>query len=205
MYGVSLRPGWALAAALFGLAAVASAACGGGGGSPHNTNIIVRVATPTVEPEPTLAPVVTPQPTLTASPSPTPSPAPLQVCGPNPDAAPASLLQVEAPKPEEKVKTPIHVSGWGSTIGQDDKGVAIAILNASQQIIPPVLDVPPQPREFRAPPGGLEITDDTAPFAADVVVPQVTEDTPICIWVYLDTTGDGIAQDVVQIPVIVTP
>ncbi len=203
MYRVRLRTAWVLTAVLFGLAAAASA-CGGGGGAPRNTGIIVRVATPTEAPGPTARPVATLPPTPFLTPSPTPSPTPLQVCGPNPDAAPPSLLQVESPAPESKVKSLIQVSGWGSTIGKGNIGVAVALVDTSGTPVT-VLNVPPQPTEFRAPPGGLDITDDTAPFAADLVPPAVGADTPFCIWVYVSTTAEGVAQDVVQIPVIVTP
>lgn len=99
---------------------------------------------------------------------------------------------------------PFEVKGWGSTIGKDNAGVALAILDARQQTLD-VLDLPPQPRAFRLPPGGLEVTADTRPFGADVVVGPVVEPTRYCIWAYLETDDEGHPINVVQVPITVVP
>lgn len=96
------------------------------------------------------------------------------------------------------------MQGWGSTIGKDNAGVALAIVDFRSQTLQ-VLDLPPQPRAFRVPPGGLDITDDTRPFGADVVIGPVVEPTRYCLWVYLETDGEGHARKVVQVPITVVP
>jgi len=128
----------------------------------------------------------------------------LAVCGANPDPASPKLLQVEEPKPEARVKLPIHVRGWGSTIGKDERGVALAVVDAKQTVLQ-VLDLPPQPRTYRVVPAGIEITEYTRPFAADVVIPDITEPTPICLWIYQETTAEGVPKGVLQVPIVVLP
>lgn len=146
----------------------------------------------------------TPRPRKTPIPSESPSPKPLTVCAPNPDPAPASVLQVIAPKPEQQVKVPFYVSGWGSNIGFQNQGVAVAIVNAKQETVQ-VLDLPPQPRTFRVAPAGLEITEFTQPFGADVVIQSIKEPTPFCLWIYQQTDEHGTPKGVVQVPVVVVP
>jgi hypothetical protein len=174
-------------------------ACGGGdaevgGSSPSGVLVVITTATT----EPTVIVRRTP------TPAPTPPPTPLKVCAPNPDPAPPSLLQFEEPKPEQQVKIPFHVRGWGSTIGFENRGVALAIVNAKQEVLQ-VLDLPPQPRTFRKAPDGLQITDDTRPFGADVVIQNIKEPTPYCIWVYLEADAAGKPKGVVQVPIVVVP
>ena len=176
-----------------------SLACGGGDAKePDNLPTGVAV----VENSPSGS--VTPRPRRSTSPTPTTSPTPLQVCAPNPDPAPASALQVQEPQTNDRPKFPVHVRGWGSNIGQDARGVFVAIVNEKQQVLQ-VNKVPPQPREFRVAPIGLEITDFTRPFAIDVVLADVEQDTPYCIWVYQDTDDQGHARGVVQVPIVVQP
>ncbi len=190
----------ALAAALVAIVV----ACGGGDGEDTpgqptgNDGISVVVASPTER-------VTTPLPRKTSAPTPTPSATPLRVCGPNPDPASPKLLMVEDPKPEARVKIPIEVRGWGSTIGRDDQGVALAMLNAKQELIQPPLEVPPQPRALRVVPAGLEIGEYTRPFAADIVLTDITEPTPICLWIYQETTADGTPKGALQVPILVVP
>ena len=160
--------------------------------------IVVKVPSPAGEP------TARPRKTTAASITPSPSPSPLKVCAPNPDPANPSLLQIEEPKPEEQVKVPFHVRGWGSNIGFEDKGVALAVVNAKQEVIQ-VLDLPPQPRTYRVAPPGLEITENTMPFAADVVISNISEPTAFCLWVYQETTETGTPKGVVQVPVVVLP
>ena len=147
---------------------------------------------------------VTPRPRKTPISTSSPTPTPLKVCAPNPDPAQASVLQALQPAPEQQVKVPFHVSGWGSNIGFEDRGVAVALVNAKQEVVQ-VLDVPPQPRTFRVAPAGLEITQFTRPFGADVVIANLQEPTPFCIWVYQETDEQGTPKGVVQIPVVVVP
>jgi hypothetical protein len=200
MMGIGRDRKLALAAIVLGLlAALITGACTGGGSGdgepPEGISVIV-----TSPRETTPAERSTPSPT----PTPTPSPTPLRVCGPNPDPADPKQLQVIEPSPDARVKIPFHVRGWGSTIGKDNIGVALAIVDARQQVLQ-VLDLPPQPRTYRVVPPGLEITEFTRPFAADVVLDPVREPTPICLWVYQETTEDGTPKDVVQVQVVVMP
>lgn len=175
-----------------------AAGCGGGGGSQESTpsGIVVVVASPST--------VKTPVPRKSVTPALTPSPPPLQVCGANPDPASPKLLQVEQPLPQEQVKIPFHVRGWGSNIGLENQGVALAVVDA-KQTVQQVLELPPQPRQFRVAPPGLEITDNTRPFAADIVIKDVTAPTAFCLWIYQATTAGGQPRGVVQVPVLVLP
>jgi hypothetical protein len=180
------------------VALVLLAACGGGDdvqdASP--SGIVVVVATPSTP--------KTPVPRKSATPTVTPSPTPLQVCGANPDPASPKILQVQEPAPQQQVRVPFHVRGWGSNIGVDNQGVALAVVDA-KQTVQQVLDLPPEPRQFRVPPPGLEITDNTRPFAADVVINGITAPTAYCLWVYQATTAGGSPRGVVQVPVLVVP
>lgn len=181
--------------------AALAVACGGGGsaqpaGTGGQDGIVVLLPSPTAQPAP--------PPRKTPTPAPTPSPTPLAVCGTNPDPASPKLLQVEEPKPEARVKLPVHVRGWGSTIGKDERGVALAVVDAKQTVLQ-VLDLPPQPRTYRVVPVGIEITEFTRPFAADVVIPDITEPTPICLWIYQETTAEGVPKGVLQVPIVVLP
>ena len=131
-------------------------------------------------------------------------PSPLQVCAPNPDPAPPKVLQIQEPHPEQQVKIPFHVRGWGSNIGQDNRGVALGIVDANQKVVQ-VLNLPPQPNTYRLPPPGLDRTDNTRPFGADIVIQGITAPTPYCLWIYQSTTADGRPRGVVQVPIVVVP
>jgi hypothetical protein len=176
------------------------AACGGDESLSANDeptpDIVVSFPSPSGD--------VTPRPRRTPIPSESPTPTPLKVCAPNPDPAQASVLQVLEPAAEAQVKVPFHVRGWGSNIGFEDQGVAVAIVNAKQETVQ-VLDVPPQPRTFRIAPAGLEVTGFTRPFGADIVLENITEPTPFCLWVYQETNEEGVPKGVVQVPIVVVP
>lgn len=175
-------------------------ACGGGEDTSAGDN-----STPDVVVSfPTTSGQVTPRPRKTSIPTSSPTPTPLKVCAPNPDPAQAKVLQVIEPKAEQQVKVPFHVAGWGSNIGFEDQGIAVALVNAKQEVVQ-YLDVPPQPRTFRIPPAGMEITEFTKPFGADIVLSNITAPTAICIWVYQETTVEGTPKGVVQVPVVVVP
>jgi hypothetical protein len=180
------------------VAGVLLGACGSDSGEgPEESNPVeVIVVTPSGSP--------TPRVRKTASPSPTPSVTPVQSCSANPDPARPSQLQVEEPAPNSEVEIPVHVRGWGSTIGKDDRGVSLSVVDLKQNVLQ-VNELPPLPRDYRIAPLGLEVTDDTSPFAADVVLNSVTEPTPYCLWVHLDTTPEGRAVGVVQVPIVVVP
>lgn len=199
MRDVRLR-GWHWAAITpIVLAALTLPACGGGGeGSGPSDSPPVIITTPTVQPTRIARRTATP------TDSPAPPKTPLAVCGSNPDPARSSLLQVQEPVPEQQVKVPFHVRGWGSTIGVQNAGVALAIVNAKQEIVQ-VLNLPPLPNAYRLPPPGLEVTPDSRPFAADIVIEKIKEPTPYCIWVYQETTEEGKPKGVVQVPVVVVP
>ena len=173
------------------------AACGGGADAGTPTPAVsVELITGTGS--------TTPRNRRTLTPSPTPTATPLQVCGPNPDAAAPNMLQVQEPLPNAQVRLPIFVRGWGSNIAQENKGVVLSVVDNKQNAVQSNI-LPPQPRDFRVPPPGLDITEFTRPFAADVIVNNVNEPTPYCLWVYLNTDDAGHAKQVVQVPVIVLP
>lgn len=173
------------------------AGCGGGGEAHPASSGEVIVVTQTAPPASSL-------PRRTATPSPAPTPSPLQVCAPNPDPAPPKVLQMQEPQPGQQLKIPFHVRGWGSNIGASNKGVALGIVDAKQSIVQ-VLNLPPQPNTYRLPPPDLERTDNSRPFAADIVIDGVKEPTPYCLWIYLETTPEGRPRGVVQVPVVVVP
>ena len=190
---------WRGSIALLALGAgLLMAGCGGGdseAGSSSNDLVIVITQTPGP---------ATSLPRRTPPPSEAPTPTPVAVCAPNPDPAPPKALQIQEPHPEQQVKIPFHVRGWGSNIGANNRGVALGIVDANQKIVQ-VLNLPPQPNTYRLPPQGLDRTDNTRPFAADIVIQGVTAPTPYCLWIYQETTPGGQPRGVVQIPVVVVP
>ncbi len=195
---VAVLPWWPLGVLLTVVAvSVGLVACNNGDGTERT--VVITFATPTA----TSVPTATPTPTPTATPKPTPTPG-ADVCGVNPDPAPPSVLQVQEPQPLDRVGNPFHVRGWGSKIGLENIGVAVALIDAAGDPRPP-LEVPPQPRVGRVAPPGLEITEHTTPFAADVLVDGLNGETPFCIWVFSETTEEGIPKQVVQVPITVTP
>ena len=99
---------------------------------------------------------------------------------------------------------PVHVRGWSNNIGEEGKVVFVAVVDQEQNVLQ-MNQVPPQPRDFRLPPAGLGVTDFTRPFAIDILLEDVTEATPYCIWVYQEVDGAGKARGVVQIPIIIEP
>jgi hypothetical protein len=191
---------WAgrISGALALTATVLVSSCGGGdseaGSSAGDLGIIVT-QTPG-------APTALPR--RTATPSVAPSPTPLAVCAPNPDPAQPKVLQIQEPHPEQQVKIPFHVRGWGSNIGQDNRGLALGVVDANQKVVQ-VLNLPPQPNTYRLPPPGLDRTDNTRPFGADIVIQGITAPTPYCLWIYQETTADGRPRGVVQVPIVVIP
>lgn len=171
--------------------------CGGGGdGEEPTPTVQVIVVTPTGP--------ATPRPRRTQTPTPTVTQTPLQVCAPNPDPAPPAQLQVEEPKPNAEVQIPVHVRGWGSRIGENNRGIIVAVVDARQNVLQ-VNNLPPQPREYRVAPPGLEVTEFTRPFAADIVLNNLQEPTEYCLWIYQETTEEGKARGVVQVPVKILP
>jgi hypothetical protein len=182
-------------AVFVGVAAALASACGGDSGGEESTPQVI-VVTPTGS--------ATPRVRRTPTPTPAPPPTPVQSCAANPDPASPKLLQVQEPLPNTQVKVPVHVRGWGSQIGQNDRGVAVSVVDVKQSVVQ-VNNLPPLPREFRVAPPGMEVTEFTRPFAADIVLNNVTAPTPYCLWVYLETTQEGRARGVVQIPVVIAP
>ena len=197
------KVGWPVLAVIsLVLLAISAAGCSRGNADKEIDGIVVRVTTPTPTPTPT--PMPTPTPTRAPTPAPSPTPTPLHVCGFNEHPAPPELLQVEEPQPEEEVGVPFHVRGWGSTIGQENRGVAVAIVDGDGNVVQ-VLEVPPEELADRIPPASLEKTEFTRPFAADVQMSDLKEPTPFCLWVYLDTTEEGVPLGAVQVPLVVAP
>ncbi len=173
-------------------------ACGGDGDETgaDATGVAVVVSSPGA--------TATPTPSPTASPTATPTPTPLAVCSTNPDPAAPSVLQIETPEAGAKTTIPVKVRGWSSNIGEEDKVVFVGVVDQKQDVLQ-INEVPPQPREFRVPPSGLEITQFTRPFAIDILLDEVVRETPYCIWVYQEVDEEGKARGVVQIPVVVEP
>jgi len=177
-----------------------SLACSGDGDESSSSPtggavVIVSSSTPTATP---------PSATASPTPSPSPSPTPLVACSTNPDPASLAVLQVETPEAGVTTTLPVHVRGWSSNIGEEDKVVFVAVVDQKQDVLQ-TNEVPPQPREFRVPPAGLEITEFTRPFAIDLVLEDVVRETPYCIWVYQDVDGEGGARGVVQVPIVIEP
>jgi hypothetical protein len=183
--------------AVFGTLVLLSLACGGddGAGGPDASGVVIISTSEATK---------TPRPSPTKELSPTPSPTPLEICSPNPDPAPPAVLQVEAPAAGEKMTIPVHVRGWSSNIGEEGKVVFIAVVDQEQKVLQ-MNQVPAQPRDFRLPPAGLGVSDFTRPFAIDILLDDVVEETPYCIWVYQEVDGAGRARGVVQIPITVEP
>ncbi len=196
----------ALTAASLVLLAVLVGACGQMGfGDEGDGGVVVSVRTPAATPTPTpSASTPTPSPTPTPVPVPRPEPTSALACTFNDYPAPPELLQVEEPQPEAEVGVLFPVRGWGSSIGFEERGVAVAVVNADGELVE-VLEVPPLEREDRVPPEGLEDTEFTRPFAVEVPVEGLSEPTQFCLWVYLDTTEDGLPVDAIQVPVVVVP
>jgi hypothetical protein len=170
-------------------------ACGGGGATPTPVLSVALL---------TSSGSATPRAVKTPEPSPTATATPLQVCAPNPDPAPVNVLQIQEPLAGQQVTIPVFVRGWGSTIGLADKGVVLSVVDQKQSVVQ-TINLPAQPRDYRVPPPGLDITDNTRPFAADIVIADVTGPTPYCLWVYLNTDNTGHAKQVVQVPVVIVP
>jgi hypothetical protein len=172
-----------------------AAACGGGGDDSPSPDISAAAITQTGN--------TTPRARRTASPSPTPTATPLQVCATNPDPAPASLLQLLEPQPGSQIKIPVHVRGWSSGFDPGNT-VSLAVVDEKQRVVQ-VNHLPPEPREYRVPPPGMEVTDKTFPFAADIILNDVTTPTPFCLWAYVSVDGRGQPRQVVQVPVVFVP
>ena len=114
------------------------------------------------------------------------------------------MLQIEAPEAGAKSTLPVRVRGWSSNLGEEDKVVFVAVVDQKQDVLQ-TKQVPPQPREFRVPPAGLEITEFTRPFAIDILLDDVVRETPFCIWVYQDVDEEGQARGVVLVPIVIEP
>lgn len=196
-----IRAGWPAGLAVVSLAllAVLGIACEQGGSGEGRTpeGIIVTVTTPSPR-------QATPSATRTPTPTASPTATPLRVCSENPDPAPPSLLQVQEPQPEQRVRVPFHVRGWGSNIGFQESGVVVALVNADQKVVQDWV-VPPQPRTYRILPPGLANTDFTRPFGIDIALSGLGGPTPFCLWVFQETDTEGRAKGVVQVPILVVP
>ena len=163
---------------------------------PSDIGLHFTTVTPTPTPPPVLTPVVTP------APSPTPTPV-LNVCPENPDPASPDVMVVEEPQEDDALTSPAHVRGWGAGIGFEDAGVQVAVYYATGE---PVAEetVPPLPAEGRIPPSTLEVTEFSAPFAADIAFRAIAEQ-PGCVQVFELGAADGSPIHVVQIPVLLQP
>jgi len=201
---VNLRYVWPLAVLLAAILVALAVACTGGGDAEKT--IVIRLPTATATSEPSATPTPAPSPSPTRTPTPGPN-----VCGVNPDPAPASLLQVQEPAVEAKVRNPFHVRGWGSEIAQDNRGVVVAVINAAADPLPvgggddTSKEVPPEPKAGRIAPAGLDTSGHPAPFATDILISGLREQTPFCIWVFTETTDEGEPRHVVQVPITVLP
>ncbi len=197
-----VRPGLAVASLV--LLAILFAACGQIGlGGDGAGGVVIGVRTPTPTPTPPPA-TPTPTPTPTLAPFERPEPTSTVVCTFNDFPAPPELLQVLEPQPEAEVGVPVLVRGWGSTIGFEERGVAVGLVTVEGTLVE-VLEVPPLEREDLEPPEDLDDTEFSRPFVVEVPVEGISEPTPFCLWVYLDTTEDGLPVDAIQMPVVVVP
>lgn len=185
---------WPLGPALVA-ALVIGLACRTDEGAEQTVVITFRTPTATVEPTATATTTATATPTATSVPN---------VCAANPDPAPPSVLQVQEPEAREQVGVPFHVRGWGSNIGFQDIGVAVAVIDARQDVLE-LVEGPPLTRSNRVLPRGMENTEFTRPFAVDIVITGLGGPTPFCVWVFVETDEDGNPQDVVQVPIVVAP
>jgi hypothetical protein len=101
------------------------------------------------------------------------------------------------------VRIPVHVRGWSSAF-EPGKNVSVAIVDEKQNVIQ-INTLPAGIRDYRVAPPGMEVTDKTFPFAADIILNDVSAPTPYCLWAYLDVDEEGEARQVVQVPVIFLP
>src|SRR3989442_10746831 len=133
------RTGALVGCAVLALGAVIFATgCGGSEAHPTSSEgVVILTATP---------PPGTSLPRRTAPPTPPPTPSPLEVCASNPDPASPKALQVQEPQPQQQVKIPFHLRGWGSNIGHNKRGGAPRPWEAKQSIVQ-VLE--PQPRTWK--------------------------------------------------------
>jgi len=177
-------------------ACLLAAACGGSSeGSTSTPGVSLSAVTPSGD--------TTPRARKTATPSPTATATPLQVCAPNPDPAPATVLQLLEPAAGAQIQVPVHVRGWVSNL-DPGKTISLAVVDEKQNVVQ-VNNLPPEPRDYRVAPPGLAVTDNTYPFAADIVLNNVTAPTPYCLWAYLSVDDQGHAKQVVQLPVMFLP
>jgi hypothetical protein len=83
--------------------------------------------------------------------------------------------------------------------------MVVAVVNANGELVRVMADVPPQPRAHRALPPGLQNTEFTHPFAADILLTDLASATPLCLWAFLETDEEGNPKLMVQVPVVVIP
>ena len=164
--------------------------------APSEIGLRISTVTPTPTPPPVLTPVVT------VTPSPTPTPV-VNVCPEDRDLAGPEIMVLEEPREDDVLTSPAHVRGWGAGIGFEDGGVQVAIYDATGE---PVAEevVPPLPAEGRIPPSTLELTEFSAPFAADIAFRAIAAG-PGCVEVFELSAADGSPIHVVQIPVLLQP
>ena len=103
------------------------------------------------------------------------------------------------------MRASFHLRGWGSTESFQQTGVGVAVISADGDVVLVLDPVPAQPRAFRALPSGLENTDFSSPFAADIQLTGLAGPTPFCLWVFVETDEEGIPKGLVQVPVVVAP
>jgi hypothetical protein len=162
------------------------------------TQIGLRIVTTT--PPPTPSPTPPPAPAVTATPVPTPVP---NVCPENPSPAEPNVMVVEEPQPDARLKSPVHVRGWGLGIGFEAEGVHVAVFDATGESLKEMKG-PPLPKEGRTPPPGMEVNEFTAPFGVDITF-AIDIEQPGCVRVYEISPQDGHLINVVQVPVLLQP
>ena len=125
------------------------------------------------------------------SPSPSPSATPFpNVCLPNPDPATSEFQILDEPEPFSEVTSPVTVSG------------KINAFEATYQITIFDTDGVPLVETFgtaQQPDIGV-----IGPFSSDVEF-NVSEPTPVCIWVFEESARDGSPINVGQVPVVLVP
>ena len=116
------------------------------------------------------------------------------------------MLQPQIGQSQEvvEVQSPLQVSGWGSNIASDDlQGVTVALVDAGGGVRLTRF-VSPLEAEGQTPPAGLTVTEFSAPFVVDVSF-EVTGSLSVCLWVFEQAVGSGQPQNVVQVPLELTP
>ncbi|MFQ5879469.1 MAG: Gmad2 immunoglobulin-like domain-containing protein [Dehalococcoidia bacterium] len=115
---------------------------------------------------------------------------PPNVCGPNPDPADPSRVQVDNPAAGAAVASPVPVSGMAAVF---EAVVSIRLVDKDGAILVDTFTMTQGP-EFFIP----------SPYATDVAF-SVSVPTPACLWVFEASAATGEPTNVVQVPLLLLP